>query len=197
MSSFDKKAKDWDKIPQRVQNALNIANSIKNTISLNKNMEIIDFGVGTGLLGYEIAKNVKKVYGVDTSSKMLEEINSKNTTKNYIEPIKKDLTKEELNLKVDGIISSMTLHHIEDIYHLFKRFYEMLKKDGFIAIADLAKEDGTFHDDNTGVKHFGFEKKYLYEILEEIGYKNLDFQITHKVKKPYKEFDIFLLTAFK
>jgi hypothetical protein len=73
----------------------------------------------------------------------------------------------------------------------------MLNKGGFLAIADLAKEDGTFHDDNTTVKHFGFEKEYLFDILNEIGYKDYDFKITHSVKKPHKEFDIFLLTAFK
>jgi cyclopropane fatty-acyl-phospholipid synthase-like methyltransferase len=191
MSSFDKKAKDWDKLPRRVQNALSIADAIEQKISLSKDMQIVDFGVGTGLLGFEIAKNVKKVYGIDTSIKMLEEIKSKNTPNLSLEPMLLDLTKEKCNLKVDGIVSSMTLHHIDDIYDLFKKFYEMLNEGGFIAIADLIKEDGTFHSDNNGVKHFGFEKFFLFDILRDLGYKDLDFQITHTISKPHKDFDIF------
>jgi len=197
MSSFDKRAKDWDKLQRRVKNAKNIADAIEKSIDLKSFESVVDFGVGTGLLGFEIAKKVKKVYGIDTSAKMLEEIKAKNTSDLYIKPIKKDLINEKCDLEVDGIVSSMTLHHIEDIYHLFERFYEMLNKGGFLAIADLVKEDGTFHDDNTTVKHFGFEKEYLFDILNEIGYKDYDFKITHSVKKPHKEFQIFLLTARK
>jgi len=197
LSRFDIRANGWDKLPRRVQNAKMIAKAIEKKISLDDSMEIIDFGVGTGLLGYEIVKKVKKVYGIDTSAKMLEEIKVKNTKELFIEPIHKDLTKEKCNLHVNGIISSMTLHHIEDVYHLFEQFYEILQKDGFIAFADLCSEDGSFHSDNTGVHHFGFEKEFLFDILKHIGYKDLDFQIINTIKKPHKEFDVFLLSARK
>jgi 2-polyprenyl-3-methyl-5-hydroxy-6-metoxy-1,4-benzoquinol methylase len=195
MSSFDAKAKEWDKLPRRVQNALEIAAVIKQKVHLTKEMEIVDFGVGTGLLGFEIAHYVKKVYGVDTSKKMLEEIEEKNTQKLHIEPVLADLTKEELNLHVDGIISSMTLHHIEDVYYLFEKFYEMLKPNGFIAIADLEKEDGTFHSDNSGVFHFGFEAKELLDITEQIGYKHCEVIRVHTIEKPKKNYPVFLLIA--
>ncbi len=197
MKRFDTRAKEWDKLPRRVQNAKMIAKVIEKKISLDDSMEIIDFGVGTGLLGYEIAKKVKKVYGIDTSSKMLEEIKAKNTPELFIEPVQKDLTKEKCSLHVNGIISSMTLHHIEDVHHLFEQLYEVLKKDGFIAFADLCSEDGSFHADGSGVYHFGFEKEFLFDILNHIGYKDLDFQIINTIKKPHKEFDVFLLSARK
>ncbi|NPA65831.1 MAG: class I SAM-dependent methyltransferase [Epsilonproteobacteria bacterium] len=200
MSTFDTRAKEWEKGDKgniRVQNAKTIAEAIKRKIILDRSMEIIDFGVGTGLLGYEIAKEVKKVYGIDTSSKMLEEIKAKNTKELFIEPIHKDLTQEKCSLHVNGIVSSMTLHHIENVYFLFERFYEMLDDNGFIAFADLCSEDGTFHSDNTGVHHFGFEKEFLFDILKKIGYKDLDFQIINTIKKPHRYFDLFLLTARK
>ena len=197
MSTFDDKAKEWDKLPLRVQNALGIAEAIQKRVDLNETMEIMDFGVGTGLLGFEIAKRVKKVYGVDTSKKMLEELEAKNSEDLAIEPIFADITKEAIDLKVDGIVSSMTLHHIEDLEHFFTAIRNNLKSGGFIAIADLESEDGTFHSDNTGVHHFGFDKKQLCDIVEKTGFEKIAFETIQTIKKPHREFPVFLLTAFK
>jgi predicted TPR repeat methyltransferase len=77
MSHFDKKAQEWDSGKVRVDGTLTIADAINQKIDLTSDMEIMDFGVGTGLLGFEIAKMVKKVYGVDTSTKMLEQVEQK------------------------------------------------------------------------------------------------------------------------
>ena len=197
MSTFDNKAKEWDKLPLRVQNAINIAEAIKKRVHLNKDMEVMDFGVGTGLLGFEIAKEVKKVYGIDTSKKMLEELEAKNRPDLAIEPIFADITKESLPLKVDGIVSSMTLHHIEDLEHFFETIRNNLKPGGFIAIADLESEDGSFHSDNTGVHHFGFDEKKLKEIVQNAGFKDAAFETIHTINKPHRDFPVFLLTAFK
>ncbi len=197
MSTFDKRAKEWDKLPLRVQNAHNIAEAIQKRVNLTKDMEVMDFGVGTGLLGFEIAKRVKKVYGVDTSKKMLEELEAKNTPDLAIEPIFADITKEPLDLQVDGIVSSMTLHHIEDLESFFNTIKNNLKPGGFIAIADLESEDGTFHSDNTGVHHFGFDEKKLKETVQNTGYKDVTFETIHTINKPHRNFPVFLLTAFK
>jgi len=197
MSTFDNKAKEWDKLPLRVQNAINIAEAIKKRVHLNKDMEVMDFGVGTGLLGFEIAKEVKKVYGIDTSKKMLEELEAKNKPDLAIEPIFADITKEPLPLKVDGIVSSMTLHHIEELEHFFETIRNNLKPGGFIAIADLESEDGSFHSDNTGVHHFGFDEKKLKEIVQNAGFKDAAFETIHTINKPHRDFPVFLLTAFK
>ncbi len=197
MSTFDDKAKEWDKLPLRVQNAINIAEAIKKRVHLSKDMEVMDFGVGTGLLGFEIAKQVKKVYGVDTSKKMLEELEAKNTQDLSIEPLFADITKEPIDLKVDGIVSSMTLHHIEDLQSFFETIKKNLKPGGFIAIADLESEDGTFHSDNTGVHHFGFDEEKLKEIIQNAGFKDITFETIHTISKPHRDFPVFLLTAFK
>jgi predicted TPR repeat methyltransferase len=50
--------------------------------------------VGTGLLGFEIAKDVKKVYGVDTSSEMIEQLKQKNTPELFLESCCRDIIKE-------------------------------------------------------------------------------------------------------
>jgi len=195
MSHFDKRAEGWDKGNIQVAGAKIIADAIREEIELNNSMQIIDFGTGTGLLGFDIASSVKQVHGVDTSSKMLEKLEEKNTTELNIIPYKQDIIKEPLTQKFDGLISSMTLHHIENLEDFFKTIKNTLKKDGFIAIADLETEDGSFHSDNTGVFHFGFDEKELCDIVNMYGFKEVKFNNINTIKKPQREFGVFLLTA--
>jgi len=195
MSHFDKRADSWDSGDIRVNGAQTIANAIEKEIALQKDMEILDFGVGTGLLGFEIAKKVQQVYGVDTSAGMLEKLKEKNTPELSIIPIQQDIVQEPLEQKFDGLVSSMTLHHVENLEKFFQTIYTNLKEDGFIAIADLEKEDGTFHSDNAGVFHFGFNEAELIEIVKKVGFKDVKIQNINTINKPHKDFGVFLLTA--
>lgn len=197
MSHFDSRAQHWDKGNTQVTGAKIIANAIREKINLNDTMEIIDFGTGTGLLGFDIATFVKQVHGIDTSSKMLEKLQEKNSAKVSIIPYHRDIIKEPLEQKFDGLVSSMTLHHIENLQEFFKTIYATLKDDGFIAIADLESEDGTFHSDNTGVFHFGFDKQKLCDIAQECGFQNVVFENINTINKPHRDFGVFLLTARK
>ncbi len=197
MSNFDTKADNWDKGSTRVNGALKIAEAIARRYDFHPEMEVVDFGVGTGLLGFEIAPRVKRIYGVDTSKKMLEQVEAKNTPEAYIEPILQDIIQTPLSQDFDALISSMTLHHIEDLELFFKTIYTNIKPGGFIAIADLEKEDGTFHSDNCDVHHFGFEEDMLINIASKCGFKNLKFENINTIEKPHRDFGVFLLTATK
>jgi len=192
---FEKKADYWDKGNVRVDGAAVIADAIKEKIPLNKEMHIMDFGTGTGLLGFEIAKQTKKVYGVDMSQSMLQKLEEKNTPQLHIEPICQDIVKNPLKQTFDGIVSSMTLHHVEDLENFFTSIAKNLSQDGFIAIADLESEDGTFHSDNEGVFHFGFSEEELSALVQRCGFKDVAIENINTIEKPHKDFGVFLLTA--
>lgn len=194
---FIHKAQNWDKGDVQVNNAHTIAQEIAKKIDLKNTMEVIDFGVGTGLLGFEIAKKVKKVYGVDTSVSMLEKLKEKNSDKLSIEAINQDIIKNPLQKSFDGLVSSMTLHHVEDLKAFFETIYKNLNGGGFIAIADLEEEDGTFHTDNGDVHHFGFSQEQLSVIITACGFKNIAFENINTINKSHRDFGIFLLTATK
>ena len=197
MSSFDTKAKNWDSGDIRVNGAKKIAEAIEAKIKLTQEMEILDFGVGTGLLGFEIAKKVKQVYGVDTSAGMLAKLKEKNSDALSIVPIEQDIIAKPLTQQFDGVVSSMTLHHVADLEAFFNTIYKNIKENGFIALADLESEDGTFHSDNTGVHHFGFDEKELREIVAKSGFKEISIKNINTINKPHRDFGVFLLTARK
>jgi hypothetical protein len=114
-----------------------------------------------------------------------------------IETIHQDIIAEPLERNFHGLVSSMTLHHIEDLELFFSTIYKNIEQNGFIAIADLELEDGTFHSDNTGVFHFGFDEKELCTIAQKCGFKNIEYTNINTIQKPHRDFGIFLLTALK
>ena len=195
---FAHKSKSWDMNSKRVANARAIAELIVKNIELEKCMELMDFGAGTGLLSFFIAPFVKKIVAVDNSPSMLLEFENKcDEFQCETEVVMKDLSKESFERKFDGIISSMTMHHLKDTLDLFKKFYSMLEDGGFIAIADLDSEDGSFHSDNTGVFHHGFDRETLQRIAEEAGFNEVQFDTASTIRKPHRDFTVFLMTAWK
>lgn len=195
---FAHKSKSWDMNSNRVKNAEAIANGILNNINMTSDMKVIDFGAGTGLLSYFIAPHVDTIIAIDNSPSMLEvfaqkcdEFDCKTEVMNI------DLSTDTIDREFDGIISSMTIHHLEDIPALLSSFYAMLKPGGFIALADLDSEDGSFHSDNTGVYHFGFDRERLEQMAREAGFCDVSFETVSTIAKPHKSFTIFLLSAKK
>jgi len=195
---FADKAKDYDIQNDRSRNIDNIIQGIFKEISFSKEMRIMDFGSGTGLLLERVAPFVGSVSAIDVSPAMNDVLRSKlDEISCVVEIHEMDLTKENLEGKFDSIISSMTLHHIDDIGGLFDTFYGLLERNGIIAIADLDKEDGSFHDSNEGVFHFGFERNEFLKYAEDAGFRDLKIQTVSSLEKPTSEYPVFLLTGRK
>jgi SAM-dependent methyltransferase len=96
----------------------------------------------------------------------------------------------------------MTLHHVPDTVALFRQWYGLLRPGGRVCFADLDAEDGSFHGDNTGVFHLGFDREKLKELLQETGFRDLrdttattmDRDVEGKGKR---KFPVFLIIGKK
>lgn len=196
---FDKAAEMWDSGDMRQNIASAVFKTLASRIALMNTMKILDFGAGTGLLSFKIAPMVRSVTGVDLSSGMLEQLEAKNTASLHVKPLLHDIMEKPLEQKFNGIVSSMAMHHVEDTARLFQTFYAHLERDGFVAIADLEEEDGTFHAQhgNDGVHHFGFNKDSLRATIEKAGFKNIRFHDAYSVNREDGSYPIFLVTAMK
>ncbi len=196
---FAGKAQSYENNAARVTNVHTIADAIMARIVYDKqNTHLMDFGSGTGLLTSQVAPYVRKITTVDISASMNEVLREKvDTMACEIEMREIDLVRSELDECFHGIISSMTIHHVEDVPALFEKFYQMLHVGGTIALADLDKEDGSFHTENTGVFHFGFEQNTFASWAKDAGFEDVNIEIVSVAKKPYGEYPIFLLTGRK
>lgn len=193
---FAQKAGEYDGLKSRTQNVEDIGKMILAEVSFSKDMHVMDFGSGTGLLLSQIAPFVQQITAIDVSPAMNEVLRSKiDAIDGEVELLAMDLTKETLNIKFDAIVSSMTIHHIQDPADLFKTFYSLVKEQGTISIADLALEDGSFHSEDTGVFHFGFEPEVLMRLASDAGFRDLKIQIASVIEKSTGEYPVLLLTG--
>ncbi len=164
MSHFNHVANTWDS-EGKIKLMESLANNTCEKLKLKKDLDILDFGCGTGLFGLEFLDYAKSITGIDTSEGMLEVFKEKTKGHDHIECHLLDLEKEPYTgaKKFDLVVSSMTFHHLNDPATMIKKLSGLLNKGGQMAIVDLEKEDGTFHPNNEemGVKHFGFSEEEL------------------------------------
>lgn len=202
---FDKAAASWDENPGRVKMAKDVAGAISRQVTLTRDMDIMDFGCGTGLLSIELLPLVRSVTGVDSSQGMLDIFDRKIAglgLKN-VRTMLVDLDRgDRLTGGYDLVVSSMTLHHVRGMETLFNQLYNATAPAGYLCIADLDPDDGLFHGDNTGVFHFGFDRDNMRKVFTKAGFDNLQDVTAAELMKPLRNgemrrFTVFLITGQK
>ena len=202
MNEFDLKAAEWDQNPIIWERAEAIANEIKRLIPLKKQMTALEFGAGTGVTSFILKDFLKEITLMDNSTEMVKVINNKIKTSHVknLKTLNFNLEKEDLkDAKFDFIFNQMVLHHITDIKNIITKFYNLLNPGGFLAIADLYTEDGSFHGEGFA-GHKGFDPADLSGELLKSGFQNIThhqcFVINKKISDTKtKQFDVFLLIA--
>lgn len=168
---FDLVASSWDDNPSKTERALVTAEHVKN-INFESYASIVDFGSGTGLLGVQLRDTFSQVHLVDSSEKMLQAAQDKIATANITNMYthqRQDLS--DLNAKHSAIVTLMALHHISNVQGFFSDAYRVLEHRGTLIIADLYKEDGSFHGQFPGFNgHNGFDVSELTVMAENAGF---------------------------
>ena len=195
---FEEKSLEWDKNEMIRGLSSAIGSTILQKVDFQPDMEVMDFGAGTGLISSQVASKVGRITAVDISEAMLEKLSAKPELKNKVQTICQDITKQPLDKKYDVIVSAMAMHHVEDTDNLARTLAAHLKPRGKVALADLDAEDGTFHPEETeGVYHSGFDRDAMKSVLEKNGFDNIEFVTAHTVEKETGRYPIFLVTATK
>jgi len=201
MSEFDNKARDWDNNPRHIERSEAIAKALLETIPLHKNMKALEYGAGTALLSFILRDRFDDITLMDNSREMTQVVMEKIASENVknMNPLLFDLEKEDFNGKFDIIYTQMVLHHVGDIDAIFNKFHALLNTAGYLAIADLYPEDGSFH--GAGFSgHTGFDVEVLANKLNNIGFKNIQHHQCHILNNEDEAgnitaYPIFLLTA--
>lgn len=203
MSDFDAKARDWDKNQRYIDRSEAVAKAIKQTIPLQKNMKVLEYGSGTALLSFALKDQFAEITLMDNSREMTAVTEEKIAAQHIqnMKPLFYDMEQQDYSGKFDMIYNQMVMHHVQDVDAMLAKFYLLLNTGGFLAIADLYSEDGTFH--SAGFNgHKGFDVENLAGIMKAIGYKDIQDKKCYTIEKiddegNKTEFPIFLLTASK
>ena len=202
MNRFDNVAKDWESKPSRVQIAKSSVDNIIEIVDLKPNFKILDYGCGTGLVGFGLSNETNTVIGMDYSIGMVEKFNEKAKELGFtnISAIQHNINEQDLpQNEFDLIAISMTLHHIKDTEMFIQKAKSSLKNGGYLCINDLVSEDGTFHEEhkNDGVEHFGYDENELCSLIKNNGFELIEYKIVYTDHRNNKEYPIFQIIAIK
>ncbi len=201
---FDEAAASWDDKPRRVALMKGIGAAILWEAMPDGQMDLLDYGCGTGLVGLYLLPHVKSVTGADNSAGMLEVLRQKISEGGLegMKAVRLDLEHEPAPQERYHMITvGMAMHHISDVGRVLGAFREMLVPGGALCIADLDSESGSFHGPGAeGVYHLGFDREEFREKLVESGFSDARFSTVVEFNKPVEgggeeRFSIFLAVA--
>jgi ubiquinone/menaquinone biosynthesis C-methylase UbiE len=184
--------------PVRVERALAVADGIKAGITLTPQMTALEYGCGTGLLSFALQPYLGHITLADSSPGMLSVLREKiaagsiqNTCTAHnrlrcsagVTPMQLDVTTDPLpSERYPLIYTLMTLHHIPDTDKTLQAFYTLLGRPGYLCVADLDKEDGSFHQDEFH-GHLGFDRDELSAKARQAGFQAIRFTtVFHMIK---------------
>lgn len=189
---FDQLSHKYD-TKERFELAKIIQNEIRPDIVEHTNKSLLDYGCGTGLVSLDFSKEVKSLILADASSEMLQ------LTKQKIEQlgltnattIQLDLIKEDTDIKVDTIITSLVLLHVPDTSLLLEKLYASLNEGGQLIIVDFDLNEKI----NDPRVHNGFDQDKLTALLEQTGFNKISSNNFHSGKNLFMKQDATLFKA--
>jgi tRNA (cmo5U34)-methyltransferase len=203
MSIFDNHARTWDDNPIHWERSEAIEKNIIDLVPVKHSMRALEYGAGTGILSFLLADKFSEITLMDNSSEMVQVMHEKVQKSGLLQlkPVFFDLEHSTYKgSKFDFVYSQMVLHHVSNTAQLIKKFSEMLNPGGYLAIADLFSEDGSFH--GVGFEgHKGFDLAVMKAEIEEYEFTHLASRNCYTIKKiitdKEKEFPVFIMIASK
>lgn len=198
---FDERAATWDDDPDRRHRSQVVAARINELVSLTPETRVLEYGAGTGLLGFALKPYVGHMTLADISEGMLEQIRKKIAASGMddVEWRKLDLTKEPLPPeRYDLVCLQLILHHILDTNQILRALLDILAPGGTLAVADMDTEDGTFHRE-AYEGYFGFDREELGDKAREAGFEDVRFEDLLTIQKErggrLRDYPMFLMLA--
>lgn len=201
MTDFDARARTWDEDPQKVARALRVADAIAERVPGLANRSVLEYGSGTGLLGFALRGRAAALTLADASREMTAVAREKIAALGArdVAAVQLDLTAGPLpDARYDLVCTLLALHHVPNVPALLRRFHAVLAPGGRLCAADLDEEDGSFHGEGADV-HRGFARDRMAAWLAEAGFRDARFETVFEIEKPVRgqprRYPVFLVTA--
>lgn len=203
MTDFDAIASRWD-TSGKADRSQKMAHVMRQKIAdrfagVSTSLSGIEYGSGTGQLGFELIDQFSSLVFIDTSAGMLEQVEAKIRDRQLqipVRTIKGDAEEDPIEgLRVDVIFSSLAFHHIPKTEQLLTNLLSMLKPGGLLLVVDLDEDGGDFHGHFDG--HHGFDRDQLAAQARQAGFAEVTVEDGPAFTKDSggKQFPTFLLTA--
>ena len=197
-SHFDDKAATWDDDPDKVRHSQDVARAVASAVPTDGRTRLLEYGAGTGLVTQALLGRVGPVTLADSSAGMREVLQRKVDA--GVLPADARVWALDLETepvpgdRFDLVVSSLVLHHVHRLDVVLAAFAELLDPGGHLCIADLDREDGSFHSDDFG-GHHGFDRDELAAALGAAGFTGVRVADCTTIPKEGTAYPVFLATA--
>lgn len=196
-SNFDDRAATWDDDPDKVARADAVAIAVGEAVPLDATTRLLEYGAGTGLVSQALRERVGPITLVDISAGMRDVMEKKVAT--GVLPNARvwdtDLAQAPIpDERFDLIVTVLVLHHIAETDAVLANFAAMCEPGGYVCIADLDAEDGSFHGEGFE-GHHGFDREDLADRLRTAGFTDVTINDCYQVERDSGTFPLFLATA--
>jgi len=164
--SWDEYAEEWDSNKDAISYANKAFDSLIDQVNLS-DLDVLDFGCGTGLLTEKISPHASKVVALDSSSKMISVLTNKtlpNVT-TFSEQLSEDLINKNTSLhnRFDLIVASSVFGFLPDYESTLTLLKSLLVPDGVLIQWDWLSpsEDADF----------GLSEEKIESAYRETGFK--------------------------
>jgi ubiquinone/menaquinone biosynthesis C-methylase UbiE len=202
MDEYANRAHTWDDDPRRTTRARVVADAIRARVPIRPGARGLEFGAGTGLLSAELRHDLGSVVLADRSDAMLDVLAEKIRAAGWthFRPLRIDLATDPLPpARFDLVYSLMALHFVPDTDAMLGRFRELLDPGGYLCIADLDAEDGSYHTDGSDWLRSGFDRGVLRGQLEAAGFADVTidwvFDLPKAIDGVERTYSMFLAVA--
>jgi len=198
---FSEAAATWDDSPVRRERAREMAQHLRELIQEHQLSTGLDYGAGTGLTSFYLQEDLQEITLMDAAPGMIE-VAQQRIDKlgiSHIQARQGDWLEADFAETFDLIYILMTLHHIQDIEGILSAFHRHLSPGGWLTIADLVEEDGSFHAEYPDFDgHNGFNEQELTRQLQHTGFTNVTSRHFFELKNEQgRTYPLFLLLAQK
>lgn len=147
---MNQSAKFWDKIAERYSRrpiADEAAYRKKLQVTreyLRPDMQVLEFGCGTGSTAIEHAPYVNHIQAIDISSKMIDIARTKAAAKSVANITFEQATIDEFSVpdqSLDAVLGLSILHLLDNREDVIARVYRMLKRDGVFVTSTICLGD--------------------------------------------------------
>ena len=196
-TDFDAKARTWDADPAKLQRADKVADLMAARIPGLAGARVLEYGAGTGLLGFALRGRARQVTLADSSREMLAVAREKleQSGADNVDVVELDLSRGQMpDRRYDVICLLQVLHHVADTEGLLARFHDALEPGGFLCLSDLDSEDGSFHGPGFD-GHSGFDRVRLAASLARAGFEEVRLETAFEICKGGRAYPAFLAVA--
>jgi ubiquinone/menaquinone biosynthesis C-methylase UbiE len=176
---WDHRSKTYDKL-YWVQNSQFLKQFI-DICSLNKSLDVLDIGSGTGKISQTIAPFVNSVTGIDISDKMIENANNQNQFDNVCY-VKMNVEATDFpSDKFDLVTARMVFHHVKNLKKGFQECYRVLKKGGQMVVSEGVPPDYEVKEQYAKIFEFKEDRHIFYEsdlinLMHDVGFRDIQLR---------------------